>query len=235
MKNYLMAMATVSSVLVVATGANMMIANSQTIEELEKSNARNFTYQEELVDKDSTIENLNNIIDGLNEVIAEQDDDIKSLEVQYEKEISQLEEECDQLTLLYAKEKKALMATYESMLTDDQQYLAEYVANGGEIEDIGVWKCTAYCTEKYRHICGTGSGITASGEPVQANVSVAVNKSNLSWLPFGTQIYIEGVGIRTIMDTGGGVATNQFDCANGTHSEALKWSGAGNHRAWILK
>lgn len=36
--------------------------------------------------------------------------------------------------------------------------------------------CTVshYCCEKYEHICGGGDGITASGEPVQAEVSVAV-------------------------------------------------------------
>lgn len=33
------------------------------------------------------------------------------------------------------------------------------------VEYAGVFKCTAYCTEKYQHICGTGTGITASGQP----------------------------------------------------------------------
>ena len=29
----------------------------------------------------------------------------------------------------------------------------------------GEFSCTAYCSEKYEHICGTGDGITASGAP----------------------------------------------------------------------
>ena len=38
----------------------------------------------------------------------------------------------------------------------------------GEIkfEDAGEFHCTAYCTENFPHECGTGTGITASGEPV---------------------------------------------------------------------
>ena len=31
------------------------------------------------------------------------------------------------------------------------------------VEDAGDFLCTAYCTEKREHICGTGTGITASG------------------------------------------------------------------------
>ena len=36
----------------------------------------------------------------------------------------------------------------------------------GEIkfEDAGEFHCTAYCTENFPHECGTGTGITASGE-----------------------------------------------------------------------
>lgn len=39
----------------------------------------------------------------------------------------------------------------------------------------GEFGCTAYCSEKYEHICGTGDGITASGAPVQAGVTVAAD------------------------------------------------------------
>lgn len=35
------------------------------------------------------------------------------------------------------------------------------------VEDAGDFLCTAYCTEKREHICGTGTGITASGAPVE--------------------------------------------------------------------
>lgn len=43
------------------------------------------------------------------------------------------------------------------------------------VEDAGDFLCTAYCTEKREHICGTGTGITASGAPVEADVTVAAD------------------------------------------------------------
>ena len=171
---------------------------------------------------------------------------------QYEIQIQSLEETIDTLTFsrdtLSEKCKKLELKMtdlelqlsdvddlYGDYLSEAERFLITYQQNGGEVEDIGQWKCTAYCTEKRAHICGTGTGITASGERVQAGVSVAVNKHQLSWLPYGTHVYIEGVGERIVMDTGGAVATNQFDCAVDTHANALSWSGAGYHRVWILR
>lgn len=120
-------------------------------------------------------------------------------------------------------------------LTKDEQFLVDYIAKGGTIEDAGTWYCTAYCCERRKHICGTGSGITASGDPVEAFVSCALSKSSLRKYPFGTHIYIEGVGERVVMDTGGGVRHNQIDCAVDTHYNAVHWSGQGEHRVWVLK
>lgn len=44
------------------------------------------------------------------------------------------------------------------------------------LEEAGTFMCTAYCTEQYQHICGEGRGITASGQPIQADVTVAADK-----------------------------------------------------------
>ena len=99
-----------------------------------------------------------------------------------------------------------------------------------ELQYIGEYKCTAYCCEKYPHICG-GSGKTASGQPIQANVSVAV--TDLNKMPYGTVIYIEDVGIRIVQDTGG-FPKNQIDVAVATHTEAVNWAGQGKHRVYIM-
>lgn len=61
-----------------------------------------------------------------------------------------------------------------------------------ELTEAGTFFCTAYCTEQYEHICGEGHGITASGQPIQAGVTVA---ADTSIFPYGTVLYIEGVGI----------------------------------------
>ena len=105
----------------------------------------------------------------------------------------------------------------------------------GEIkfEDAGEFHCTAYCTENFPHECGTGTGITASGQSIQADVTVAADQT---LLPYGTVLYIEGVGIRIVQDKGAGVQGRRLDIAvAGTHEDALKWDGYGNHRVWVIE
>lgn len=99
-------------------------------------------------------------------------------------------------------------------------------------EEAGTFMCTAYCTEQYQHICGEGHGITASGQPIQADVTVAADQT---LLPYGTVIYIEDVGIRIVQDRGAGVQGNHLDVAVDTHENALAWSGYGEHRVWIIR
>lgn len=48
-------------------------------------------------------------------------------------------------------------------------------------------------------------------------------------------IYIEGVGLRYVQDTGSAVKGKALDVAVDTHSEALTWSGYGTHRVWLLE
>lgn len=55
-------------------------------------------------------------------------------------------------------------------------------------------------------------------------------------LPYGTVLYIEGVGIRIVQDKGAGVQGRRLDIAvAGTHEDALKWDGYGNHRVWVIE
>lgn len=108
-----------------------------------------------------------------------------------------------------------------------------FVGEGIHLEYVGDYNCTAYCTEKYKHICGTGDGITASGQPVQAGVSVAVGDTDK--FPYGTILYIEGVGFRIVQDTGGGLEENQIDLAMGTHEEALNWGHQDGLKVYVVK
>lgn len=100
------------------------------------------------------------------------------------------------------------------------------------LEEAGTFMCTAYCTEQYQHICGEGRGITASGQPIQADVTVAADQT---LLPYGTVLYIEGVGIRIVQDKGAGAQGYHLDVAVDTHENALAWSGYGEHRVWIIR
>lgn len=96
---------------------------------------------------------------------------------------------------------------------------------------VGEFDVAANCCEKYNHICG-GTGITASGMPQVAGITVGANFDSL---PAGTWIYIDGVGIRQVQDTGPDCPMNHIDVAVETHEEALKWELQGIHDVWILE
>ena len=76
---------------------------------------------------------------------------------------------------------------------------------------------TAYCD--CRKCCGKTDGITASGAKAVEGVTVAMNKS----VPFGTKVYIEGVGERIVQDRGGAIKGNNIDIFFDNHSDALKF------------
>lgn len=77
---------------------------------------------------------------------------------------------------------------------------------------------TGYCPY-CAHCCGQTSGITASGQKAVPWGTVASNT-----LPFGTRIYIEGLGYFTVNDTGG-MSGNTIDLCVNTHDEAYAITG----------
>lgn len=95
----------------------------------------------------------------------------------------------------------------------------------------GEFEVDANCCELYNHICG-GTGVTASGMPQVAGITAG---ANFEALPVGTWIYIDGVGIRQVQDTGPDCPMNHIDVAVETHEEALAWELQGIHRVWILE
>lgn len=97
---------------------------------------------------------------------------------------------------------------------------------------IGNFKCSSYCTERYPHICGTGDGITASGAPVTAGLTIAVDPEII---PLGSIVYVQDVGVRVAQDIGGAVQGYCIDVAvKGSHADALRWPGYGYHEVWLL-
>lgn len=124
-------------------------------------------------------------------------------------------------------------AVEDEEVIDSLQIRLDEVSNANiQWTDAGAFFCTAYCTEQYPHICGEGHGVTASGQPIQAGVTVA---ADTSIFPYGTVLYIEDVGIRIVQDKGSAIQGKHLDVAVDTHENAKKWSGCGNHRVWILK
>ena len=99
-----------------------------------------------------------------------------------------------------------------------------------ELVYIGEYKISHYCVERYAHICGGGNGITATGTTVTPGRTIAVDSS---YIPYGSQVYIEGYGWRTAEDCGGGIHGKHIDMAVNTHDEAMslgvKYTGV-----WLL-
>ena len=73
----------------------------------------------------------------------------------------------------------------------------------------------AYCPCK--KCCGKTNGITASGTVATEGRTVAAD------LPFGTKIYIDGVGERIVEDRGGGIGTGKIDIFMSDHNSALQF------------
>lgn len=92
------------------------------------------------------------------------------------------------------------------------------LARSRKIEDVTI---TFYCCEARPHICGTGTGITASGRRVTPYVSCAVDTDVI---PLGSTIMIEHNGEMVYLradDTGSAVKGNHIDIAVQGHQEAL--------------
>ena len=88
-----------------------------------------------------------------------------------------------------------------------------------ELVSLGVFTVYAYCP--CETCCGQWSGgPTASGVMPEEGRTVAAD-----WdvLPAGTEIYIDGVGWRTVEDTGSGIKGNSLDLYMDNHQDALEW------------
>ena len=107
----------------------------------------------------------------------------------------------------------------EGELANENELIEQaLLARSHKLEDVTI---TFYCCEKRPHICGTGTGITASGRQVTPYVSCAVDTDII---PLGSTIMIEYNGEMVYLradDTGPAVKGNHIDIAVQGHQEAL--------------
>lgn len=88
-----------------------------------------------------------------------------------------------------------------------------------QLVSLGTFTCYAYCS--CPGCCGQWSGgPTQSGTMPEEGRTVA---ADWSVLPAGTEIYIDGVGWRTVEDTGSGITGDKLDIYMESHQAALAW------------
>lgn len=114
---------------------------------------------------------------------------------------------------------RCYMTEEEVEAAENELIEAALLARSHKLEDVTI---TFYCCEARPHICGAGTGITASGRRVTPYVSCAVDPDVI---PLGSTIMIEYNGEMVYLradDTGPAVKGNHIDIAVQGHQEALE-------------
>lgn len=102
------------------------------------------------------------------------------------------------------------------------------VLKQSKVAYLGQYKITYYCACK--QCSGKEDGITASGVKAQEGVTVAADTSKL---PFGTEIYIKGIGWRTVQDRGGTIKGNRLDIYISSHNDPMPYN-IQNLDVWVV-
>lgn len=128
---------------------------------------------------------------------------------------------------------KELVADYKEISLDRDIQISNLQKDIDALKDnkakyIGQFKISYYCAcEK---CCGKTDGITASGVKVQEGVTIA---ADTSILPFGTKVFIQGVGNRIVQDRGSSIKGNKIDVYVTSHNSIPK-VGVHNSDVWMV-
>ena len=158
------------------------------------------------------LENEKGYIEEQKEVIEQQKEEIKTEQERLLTEAEQLAKNNQSLIeenmRLQDSLKMAASVGIEPMNFDEAEK-AETAVDYSKLKYIGEFEGTAYTPSPDE--CSNNLGLTASGKPIVAGVSIAVDTD---YWKLGTEFYIEGLGYVVAMDTGSAVKGKyRFDYA----------------------
>lgn len=143
----------------------------------------------------------------------------------YSQNLEALEEQID-----FLKQKMEEMQDRIQDIRDGLDSLLETF----DISAVETYTLTAYAPLDPKAVHGLDyigdPTITASGDKPIPDETVAADKS----IPFGTKVWIEGVGVRTVNDRGGAIKRGRLDLCMATKEEALQF-GRQRRKVIILK
>ncbi len=149
-----------------------------------------------------------------------------------EQKIADLSEENAVSINVSTDEEKSLVEENRGVVGALETGLPEESCVEPEEPDWIEYVVTAYCgcRECVGNWYTEGYTLTASGWGAQAGVTIAADES----YPFGTVLYLEGLGERVVMDRGNAIVGNHLDLYFDTHEEACEW-GMRTVRGYVVE
>lgn len=125
-----------------------------------------------------------------------------------------------------AEEERIQQEEIERQKEQDEQH--NLTSRGEQKTYLGEFTLTAYCS--CAKCCGTANQPCANSQYPIEGVTIAADTSKY---PFGTKLYIDGVGERVVMDTGSAIKGNKIDVYIADHQRANQFGRKTNVKVWI--
>lgn len=162
--------------------------------------------------KNETLKTEQGYIEEQKEVIEKQKEEIESEQERLLTEAEQLAKNNQSLieeNMRLQNSLKAAASVGIKPINFNEAETVDTAVDYSKLQYVGEFEGTAYTPSPDE--CSNNLGLTASGKPIVAGVSIAVDTA---YWKLGTEFYIEGLGYVVAMDTGSAVkGRNRFDYA----------------------
>lgn len=179
-----------------------------------REDENNLLFMKEFIIEDNIIVGMVNPLERFTSISCKEID-IHMYETQISELESNIEAQNEELNKLRDKRKKEI--------EEQKKSNSELTGEAGSL--IGTFRLTAYCGCSS---CSEGYGnMTSTGVRAREGVTIAVDPRVI---PYGSKVYIEGVGVRIAQDCGGAIKGNRIDvfvlnhgsCNSGKYNRTAK-------------